>query len=165
MSYIATHCVSIKYTLELMSNCCNYYYATFQLKKWHDSPLIFRPLWSLDLDKYLFDVKPTWVLIQMLWQLFLVLGIFTPLSIYKGYRHWVLNGLHKPQNSCWLTLRNIFGYQLSSDYQRYYRMVQVKKTCTRVNPLCQTEFTLWQMQSMCKQRSSPKRPHKGSRNM
>ena len=32
MSYIATHCVSIKYTLELMSNCCNYYYATFQLR-------------------------------------------------------------------------------------------------------------------------------------
>ena len=29
---IATECVSIKYTLELMSNCCNYYYATLQLK-------------------------------------------------------------------------------------------------------------------------------------
>ena len=56
--------------------------------------------WSLDLDKNLFDVKPTWVLIQILWQLFLVLGNFTPLSVYKGNRHWVLNGLHKPQLYC-----------------------------------------------------------------
>ena len=29
---IATQCVSIKYTPVLISNCCNYYYATFQLK-------------------------------------------------------------------------------------------------------------------------------------
>ena len=120
----------------------------------------------IGLGQKLFDVKPTWGLSQMLWQLFLILGVFTPLSIYKGKFTDIgcsmayINPSYIAESLCWLTF-GIFEYQLSSDEQRCYRMWPGQED----SPLCQTEFTLWQMQSMCKQRSSLKRLHKGSRNM